>query len=247
MTKEEFWDKIIITEEEKVKSEHFLRFRGIEAHEKVRIFLNSLTGKKVTYSSIATAFRYDKRIRRIIYKYIGFLEESIRAYIANNYSNRIKELNCLSKVSSLCVNKTLFESLNELTFNELKNQICSLSNEDKINLFPFYKNSLSNLKKDLKAAVALRNEISHNRFLLDNKCLLSCSVGDRNNSLWANVINLHNLLPEYLKKEYLLEIRNSCKSSNNKFDNQAKYNNQTKWELLPQIVILIENIDDSIN
>ena len=74
MTKEEFWGKIYITEEEKLKSEIYLKYRGIDAHENVRNFLQSLTGEEVAYSSIATAFRYDKRIMRIIFKYIGFLE-----------------------------------------------------------------------------------------------------------------------------------------------------------------------------
>ena len=55
MTKEQFWEQIDIKEEEKSKSEIYLKYRGIEAHDNVRNFLQSLTGTKVSYSSIATA------------------------------------------------------------------------------------------------------------------------------------------------------------------------------------------------
>lgn len=39
MTKEQFWEQIDITEEEKSKSEIYLKYRGIEAHDNVRYFL----------------------------------------------------------------------------------------------------------------------------------------------------------------------------------------------------------------
>ena len=87
MTYDEFWNKIIITEEEKEKSIHYLQYRGVDEHNHIRQHLESLSGEKVSYAEIATAFRYDKRIRRVLYKYIGLLEESIRAYISNKYSD----------------------------------------------------------------------------------------------------------------------------------------------------------------
>ncbi len=59
MTYEEFWEKIIISEEEKQKSQHYLQYRGVEEHDHVRQYLESFSGEKVSYAEIATAFRYD--------------------------------------------------------------------------------------------------------------------------------------------------------------------------------------------
>lgn len=38
MTAEEFWDKIVISEEEKEVSKYFLEYRGVAEHENVRVF-----------------------------------------------------------------------------------------------------------------------------------------------------------------------------------------------------------------
>lgn len=235
MTKEEFIKNIKITDEEKKKAEYYLKYRGIEAHEKIHKFLNSLTGDVISYSAIATAFRYDKRIRRILYKYIGFLEEMVRAYIANIYNKKIYILDRIRKKPIEINQRTsLFEGLCELTFSELIMQIDKLSDYDKRELFPCY-NTEKELKKDLHALVVLRNEVSHNRFLLDYKRLSECSVGDGNNSLWANIINLGKLLPMHMRTNYLTEIKEAQKLSNN------IYENQTEWELLPQIIISLDD------
>ena len=234
MTKEQFWEQIDITEEEKSKSEIYLKYRGIEAHDNVRNFLQSLTGTKVSYSSIATAFRYDKRIRRIIFKYIGFLEEAIRAYIANKYADDIESLSCIKELKNdLEDGKSLFDALSGLTFGELKRQFEKLSNADIVEIFSNYSYRLRNLKMDLSAVVRLRNEICHNRFLLDNRQLAKCNVGDKNGSLWANIVNLYNLLPDYIKEQFKSEIEKARIETDNKFDNQ------TEWDLFPQLIISI--------
>lgn len=235
MTKEQFWEQIDITEEEKLKSEIYLKYRGIDAHDNVRCFLQSLSCKKVTYSSIATAFRYDKRIRRIIFKYIGFGEEAIRAYISNKYADDIESLHCIKELkNNLEEGKSLFESLSKLTFGELERQVENLSNADKIEIFSNYSDRLRNLKMDMSAVVRLRNEICHNRFLLDNRQLAKCNVGDKNSSLWSNVVNLFNLLPNYMKNKFKSEIDKAKVETDNKFDSQ------TEWDLLPQLIISID-------
>lgn len=234
MTKEEFWGKIYITEEEKLKSEIYLKYRGIDAHENVRIFLQSLTGEEVAYSSIATAFRYDKRIRRIIFKYIGFLEEAIRAYLANKYAYDLTNLNCIIQVKQDLENKkSLFESVSKLTFGQLILQVKKLSDLDQTEIFSNYSDKLKNLKNDLSAVVNLRNAICHNRFILDYRQLAKCNTGDKNCSLWANIVNLYNLLPDYMRENFKKEIELADSEKDNKFEYQ------TKWNLLPQLVISI--------
>ena len=136
MTYEGFWNKIIITEEEKKKSVHYLQYRGIDEHDHVRQHLESLSGEKVSYAEIATAFRYDKRIRRVLYKYIGLMEESIRAYIANKYSDNLSKLKRSAPMkTNLKKFGTLSIALSELTFCQLITQVLILSEIDKKEIF----------------------------------------------------------------------------------------------------------------
>lgn len=237
MTKEEFWSKIEITEEEKKQSIHFLKYRGIDEHNHVREYLESHTGRKVSYSEIATAFRYDKRIRRVLYKYIGLLEESIRAYVTNKYNDNPDYIKHTSKVNKLLIeSNSLYTTLVELTFGELVSQTIRLPKSDKKQLFESYVKEKGNfrfLSKDLYAAVELRNEVSHNRFLLCNKKLKPCSVGDGNCTLWANTINLYNLLPRPLKDSLIKEI-NICV---NEGQNQQDYH--VGWSMINEIIITV--------
>ena len=236
MTYEEFWNKIIITEEEKKKSVHYLQYRGVDEHDHVRQHLESLSGEKVSYAEIATAFRYDKRIRRVLYKYIGLLEESIRAFISNKFSDNIDRIKCSAPMKTN-LNKfgTFSTALSELTFYQLITQVLMLSEKDKKEIFSNYRkpNDLSKLTKDLYAIVALRNEVSHNRFLLDNKNLKKCSVGDGNGSLWTNIINLKNCLPEPFRIQFTTDINDCAK------EGKIDYSNQTQWILIYALIVSI--------
>lgn len=236
MTYEEFWNKIIITEEEKEKSIHYLQYRGVDEHNYVRKHLESISGEKISYAKIATAFRYDKRIRRVLYKYIGLLEESIRAFISNKYSDSINQIKCSAQMK-INLNKfgTFLTALSELTFCQLITQLLMLTEKDKKEIFAnnIKPNNLSKLSNDLYAVVALRNEVSHNRFLLDNKNLKKCSVGDGNCSLWTNIINLKNYLPEPFRMQFAIDINDCAKEGKN------NYSNQTQWELIDALILRI--------
>ena len=234
MTAEEFWDKIVISEEEKEASKYFLEYRGIAEHENVRVFLQSLKETTVSYSEIATAFRYDKRIRRVIFKYIGFLEEYLRAYISNTYGENIGKFQHTRKLNA-AFNKfgNLFLALSDLTFGQLINQIKLLSEEEKYRIFSYLgKVNLFN-NSNLDALVVLRNEVYHNRFLLDNKRLSVCKLGDNNNSLWINLVNLSNHLPDKLQLNFSRDINNS------KFCDKMQEKYQTKWDLPDNLIISI--------
>lgn len=234
MKNEEFWARVIISDEEKKKSTHFLRYRGVDEHEHVRQYIESLKGEKVSYSEIATAFRYDKRIRRVLYKYIGLLEECVRAYISNKYSDKTDALNKTKVINRyLQTQPDLSYALSELTFCELIVQIKKLEKQDLTELFPFYQASIDSLSTDLDAIVTLRNEVSHNRFLLDFKRLRKCSIGNGSYSLWANTINLRNFLPDPFKKQFTKEI-NECAE-----DKGTSFDNQTTWTLVKGFVITI--------
>lgn len=234
MTAEEFWDKIVISEEEKEASKYFLECRGVAEHENVRAFLQSLKEDKVAYSEIATVFRYDKRIRRVVFKYIGFLEEYLRAYISNTYEDDIGEFQHISQLNS-AYNKfgNLFLALSDLTFGQLIKQVKMLREEEKYSIFSYAgKANLFN-NSNLDALVVLRNEVYHNRFLLDNKRLSVCKLGDNNNSLWINLVNLSNHLPNKLQSNFSSDINSS------KLCDKMPKEYQTKWDLPNNLIISI--------
>lgn len=228
MTKEEFWKKIQITKDEKRKSEFYLKYRGIDSHEEVRSFLSSVSKSEcVKYSAIATAFRYDKRIRRIVYKYIGLLEEIIRSFISNNYNGIICELN----KKKITKEKTLYECLCELSFGEL---VKIFLNDKKIDIngcFIDYVKPEKELRQGLEAVITLRNEICHNRFILNGKGLKKCNDGDKQNFLRNNIINLRDLLPKAFKKDFNKEINEA------KLERKKNTMNQVEWNLPKEIII----------
>ena len=59
MDKNDFYNKIQITQEEKVKADYFLDVRGIEEHIIVFDYLSKFKAETVTYSEVSTALRYD--------------------------------------------------------------------------------------------------------------------------------------------------------------------------------------------
>lgn len=94
MTKreKEFYNKLIISDEDKIRAEKSLKSKGVEKHLLIKKRL--LTWNKVDsieYEKIASTYRYDKRIRHVLFKYISYLEEFYRAIILDNYFNRIRQ------------------------------------------------------------------------------------------------------------------------------------------------------------
>lgn len=225
-----FFNKIDICDSDKEKAKHYLEVRGVREHIFVADYIQSFKPNKVTYAEIATTFRYDKRIRRIIFKYLGFLEEYLRAYIINNYENDLKKLNLASTLDALYrLSENFYEAVNQLTFGQLIGQVKKLSSLDKNNLF-----DVDVKNKNLDALVGLRNEVNHNRFLLHNKSLRQCTVGDNSGrSLWANIINLGNHLKQQIKDDFLKEIENS------RYEGINKRSNQVEWNLNKNIVIKV--------
>lgn len=228
MTYNLFFEKVIVKEKDKGNALHFMNMRGIQEHLFVVNYLQSLKAKTVQYEEVATAFRYDKRIRRIIYKYIGMLEEILRAYLVNKYSEHIDKLS-MKQALSVLVNRyhNLYEAVNMLSFGQLIGQIKALSQDEKFEIF-----NMNTTAKNLDALIGLRNEVNHNRFLLHNKSLRKCRVGKiDSSSLWANIVNLKNHLPNITKSKFVEEIESAAKvSSENK-----EY--QCKWILLDDVII----------
>ena len=233
MKANEFIDLIDIQQEEIDKAKHYLDLKGVNLHHSIYSYLNSFTASKIKYCEIATTYRYDKRIRKVLYKYIGLLEEKIRAYIDNNYSDEMDQLNLTAKIAkTLKSEKVLYKALDKTLFSDLIAQVLVLSDEDIHSIFP----DTIFESKNLKALAELRNAVSHNRFLLNYLDFKECNIdGSISGSLHANLTNLANHLEKSIKQSFINEI-NSCSA----FEEHDGSSNpfQTEW-ILPTFVKIV--------
>ena len=225
-----FLDIVDCATEDIESARHYMDVRGVEEHLIVAEYLQNYKAGKVSYREVATALRYDKRIRRILYKYIGYLEERIRAYISNRYSGKTDCLKLTYTVKNNLKTYSLYESLSEISFGQLILQSKKLAEEEKKELFSV--DSINH--KHLDAIIELRNEVSHNRFLLHRKFRPCKNTGHEEHSLRANIINLYNHLPEQIRNSFARELNASSEFSEN------KWQYQTKWNLIEQIIIKID-------
>lgn len=233
MTIEYLLSLIDIELEEIPKATHYFQLKGIDLHHYIFEYIKGFKAERVKYCEIASVYRYDKRIRKVLYKYIALFEEYLRAYISNSYSDNLSGLRltkALAKhLSSEC---QLFKSLDKALFSELIAQVLNLSDDEIAVLFD---NNIFS-KDNLKAINELRNAVSHNRFLLN---YLSFEIvvlnGEPSGSLYGNLINFSNFLPENIRQGFLSEI-NDCRFQDEHVVNKLPY--QTRW-LLPEQIVLI--------
>lgn len=210
-----FFSLIDIKEEEKDSAKEFIKLRGLEEHILMANYLASHleNNRKPTYSEVATVFRYDKRIRRIVYKYIGLIEEYYRSFLCNNFS----------KPSELGINtnKSLYDYCCDSLFSKIVDIVWSLNDSYKNQLFEFK----TVLKKNLKALITLRNVISHNRTLINYHDFKKVNLSrfERGYSLLLNVKNLLNMLPNSVKNSFRKEINYASRAGAKKIVNQVEW------------------------
>lgn len=225
MTKyDAFFILVDIDENEKGPAKEYIDLRGLQEHIDMATYLSSfISNRKPSYKEVATTFRYDKRIRRILYKYIGLLEEYLRAYICNNFS-RPSQL-------GLKTYKKLYDYIYSSLFSSLIKIIWSLDSVHKDSIFK----TNNVLKKNLVALVGLRNAISHNRTIINynNFESVTLSTGETGNSLLLNIKNMLELLPKSIKQSCINEINNSSRNGT------KKLNNQVEWELIKTLILKI--------
>lgn len=234
----DFYKMVIISEKEKRDALPYLNHRGIKEHINVATFLQGFLKKKLTYDKVATAFRYDKRIRRVLYKYIGCLEENIRSYISNKYET-IDSLPPLCKdyyEKHKCTNyydgSDTFTAISYLKFKHLIKLSFALPDGDFKKLYAF--NHSSNDSANIIAINEFRNQIGHNKFLLNNRDLKRVYLLDSffDSSLRANIINLTRFLPEGMSNSLKKDINNSSHKGKDKHPERHR-----TWSLIPKIVI----------
>ncbi len=128
MRKSEFFKDLKIEDEDKPRAEKALWAKGIEKHILIKEYLQAWSSKSLRYSQVATTYRYDKRIRNVLYKYISYLEEFYRAKILDNYFNKESDISWFTPINKF-LNKglSLNESLEALEFKTLIDIIKSIS------------------------------------------------------------------------------------------------------------------------
>ena len=201
MTKEEFLEKKVIfnDDEERDNALFYINMKGLYLHVMIFDYLSKETGnEQISWKQISDELRKDKGLRDTLYIYLATLEEYVRAYISNKYSDNINQsfwINGREKHNKISDNikngKPLFLVLQDVDFGTLIKQVLSLPQTDIEEML--WGNGT---EQNLDAVKQLRNCVGHHQFL--KMCILkSCSVdGVESNSLINNIRNLKQLLPE---------------------------------------------------
>ena len=162
--KKYFYDNVKIEKEDMVRAEKYLTSKGVESHIAILELLKPYYDGKIDYEYISSTYRYDKRIRNTLFKYLAYLEEYYRALILDRYNEKVDKLNIHKNLNNKYkLFNDLRISLEEILFSDLKNQIYKIKKElSDIYLFP----SNDYLKENLNAIVDLRNAVMHNKLLV---------------------------------------------------------------------------------
>lgn len=210
LTKDELIDKLhFIDEEERYHAFRYLEFKGVMNHINIINFLIDDgvniydEEKKIKYSIVKSFYRYDKRLRKIAYKFIATFEEYIKAQICisdieieNEWNEQKQEWNKNKKqeqcgIKGKKLNKA--EMLSEMSLGKLKEVIMKAKNN---NFEKFNKYEEDRLKNILN----LRNKTSHFSMIITNNKL------KKSNELRDSMLYLKNYLPEYYRNFFVNEI-----------------------------------------
>lgn len=232
MDTKEFFNGLEIEEKDKDKAEAYIKSKGLFAHMQIKNkMLAWSSDKAIKYSQIASYYRYDKRIRIILYKYIAYLEEYYRAILLDNFSDSTEQ-NFWIKIIADKINSgiRLDIILENLGFRSLLNQVKLLPD----NLKEYSFNSNKPIRKNIDALIELRNAVMHNKFLLMYRGFEMCyfAKGRKGSTLRDNILNLVNFLPEDVGKNCIKDI-NACKENRNT-------EKDTEWDLPEQAIVVIE-------
>ena len=230
---EEFYKNLIIDEEDKERAEKYLTSKGVEKHIilKEKLF-NWIEGDKIEYSLIASTYRYDKRLRNILFKYISYLEEFYRSVILDEYRYKVKKVRWVKDIYDKLkeFGGDLIDALEHIEFSSLLRQTRMLPQRVKNKcLLPKTKN----LKENSIALKELRNAVMHNKFLLLYRGYETCYIdgvdGSKSSNLKANILNLISFLPEDVAEGCIRDINAAREEKENQLG--------TKWNLPPAAVI----------
>ena len=184
---------------EESRAKFYMDMKGVALHIKVLNYLGFefCDGNKIKWKVVSEKLSQDKLLRDKLYIYLATLEEYMRAYIANKYSDDVRQdfwINGVGKrnqIKDKVLNgKELFDILEDADFGTLIKQVINLPCSDKEELF-----GGKGTEQNIIAVRELRNAVSHHKFMFSRE-FLNCSVdGIETNSLENNIKNLRQLLP----------------------------------------------------
>lgn len=121
-----FFEGIIISEKEKESAKKFLTSKGVIKHILIKehLLLRN-NAQSIKYSIIASTYRYDKRLRVVLFKFISYIEEYYRGIILDHYYQNTEQSFWTKRIEVLLskFGNDLNQALERLTFAELINQL----------------------------------------------------------------------------------------------------------------------------
>lgn len=226
-----FFENVVISDNEKEHAYKFLASKGIVKHILIKNHL-LVWGEKdsADYATIASTYRYDKRLRAILFKYISYLEEFYRGKLLDKYYYSVDSFEWMKEVRSClrCFDNDLNRALEKIDFKTL---ILQIRKEDALckECFPNKKY----LKSNCDALILLRNAVMHNKLLLlyknFGKCFFDSTTGS--STLSSNIKNLINFLPNGPKEKCVEEINTCCSNRNDSTD--------CAWKLPSYLIVKI--------
>ncbi|ARU91781.1 hypothetical protein SCLARK_001229 [Spiroplasma clarkii] len=171
---DKFVSKMIFPDEDnKLEEEcrNYLRLKGVAYLTQLANFIELNDNGKIEYLKVSKLYRYDKRIRNILYKFLSAFEESIRAFIANKFLDNVSEFKSESQKNGKKIGKKLMGKLSEC--KSLSFSLGSLSLSELMELFNIFTadeqvllfENLDHIDENLSAVRELRNAVSHHRML----------------------------------------------------------------------------------
>ena len=230
-----FYQNLIVCDEDKIRIANYLKTKGIEKHILIKEKLLSWSESgNIEYTKVASTYRYDKRIRLVLFKYLSYLEEFYRAIILDHYIIKTRQSFWINELKEKLkeYSYNLNDALEHLDFASLLIQSQKLPKAIKeLCHFP----SGKHLKDNSIALKELRNAVMHNKFLLlyrgFNECYVQGVDDGKSANLKANILNLIQFLPQ--------EVGNQCKKDINYCKEDRNKTNDTTWDLPSQIVITL--------
>lgn len=230
-----FYQNLIVCDEDNIRIANYLKTKGIEKHILIKEKLLSWSESgNIEYTKVASTYRYDKRIRLVLFKYLSYLEEFYRAIILDHYITKTRQSFWINELKEKLkeYSHNLNDALEHLDFASLLIQSQKLPKAIKeLCHFP----SGKHLKDNSIALKELRNAVMHNKFLLlyrgFNECYVQGVDDGKSANLKANILNLIQFLPQ--------EVGNQCKKDINNCKEDRNKTNDTTWDLPSQIVITL--------
>ena len=212
-TKQEFIDKMNFhNDEEKQRCDIYLDLKGVAYHVVLANYIGLNRYGKIEYKKVQNLYKYDKKVRNILYRFLAAFEEGVRAFISNRYNNDFGRINGLSKslLDSIQDDSSLSKELENQDFYHLMELAKKLTPKEKSEIFGY----IDHLEANLDAVRELRNTISHHRLLFVYEDFDYCYLedGSSGDSLIDNINNLIQLTHPYYKGFLKDELNQSCMS-----------------------------------